>query len=158
MSKITKPLRIILLISALGVAFVAAQVVRGLGGTAQDRTAAGTDADKNGIRDDIDALIAREFQASPAQTIYAQRLARVLQIQAKTKNLTREEARKSIASEILNITCLRQNTFYELRSKVTSRLASATFNSLERMVNGENFGYTAGADSYVSPKDDECKI
>ncbi len=85
---------------ALGIIFFVGALVYGDGmlplitgtalsllGTAQDRTAAGTDADHNGIRDDVDALIAREYQASRTQSRYAQMLAKTIQL-AATSSIT----------------------------------------------------------------------
>ncbi|WP_293911317.1 hypothetical protein [Deinococcus sp.] len=136
-------------------------------GTPQDKTLAGADADRNGIRDDVDELIAREYHAWPIQKTYAERLAKIYQIEATTKRLTRQRAISLIKTEVFNLICFSDshelNRFGSSNEKLTwsvfsKQLANLTFNTLERRRNKGMIGPTAGPSEYVLPKDKECKF
>jgi hypothetical protein len=124
----------------------------------QAATAAGIDADKNGIRDDVDALIAKEFQESPAQTIYAQRLARSMQMDASTANPTHKQGVKSMKEGLLAMSCLSFNTSDQYQSSSRRKLIEATFNTSERRRNERAMGYATGPGSFELPKETECKL
>ena len=130
---------------------------RSLFGTAQDRTTAGTDDDHNGIRDDVDAFIAREYRKSPKQIVYAQRLARVLQTESITRSSSRDQAVKIIEEENLALACLRYSTTQESRSAIAPKFSSITFNTLERRRNNGTTWAVFGPGEIKGVKEGDCK-
>jgi hypothetical protein len=123
----------------------------------QDTTTAGVDGDKNGIRDEIDALIAKEYQESPAQTLAAQNLARIFQLEAQMGNPTKEEAVKLSHAESDLIGCLMGNSTVGKAASGASRLVAATFNNFNRIKNQEKLSMLVSGEEFTAKGKKGCK-
>jgi Dockerin type I domain len=135
---------------------VALQAVRTIEDSTQDTTTAGIDADKNGIRDEIDALIAKEYQESPAQTLAAQKFAQLLQLTATKVYTDQAQVLKVTTDQGTALACLRYKTSEDLRERAVKRLMSATYNSLERIRNNEKNENFSGSETIRATKESEC--
>jgi len=124
-----------------------------------NQSVAGPDADQNGIRDDVDTLIARSFHASPLQTVYAQRLARLYQRAAVTTNPTHEQAVSYMNEAFLQDGCLSYflPDDYNLRRSLRDKIYNLTFNTAGRRRNDHALSELIGAGAFTLPKRDECK-
>ncbi|WP_424950430.1 hypothetical protein [Deinococcus sp.] len=120
-------------------------------------TAAGIDNNHNGIRDEVDALISREYQESVAQTKYAQQLARAMQVSATIVKPSRDQATSILKTNMLGVACLRYNTSTDKGDADVSKLTAATFNTTGRRKNNEEVGLIAGIISISVPRSDACK-
>jgi hypothetical protein len=113
----------------------------------------GVDANSNGIRDDIDALIATKYAQSPAIKKAAEQKALALQamMEATTKETALAAFEKiSIASKCL-YTVLPENTSeqFDLRNNISKDLESLTANTRERLVKYLQSGKLVGG-GYIS--------
>lgn len=118
---------------------VSLNAARALAESPENKTTAGVDKDQNGIRDEVDALIAKEYQATPAQTKAAQNLARILQITAQSGEMTRPEALVLANKASDAIGCFMSATSEEKMSSQTMKLIDFTFNTAERQKNDRRY-------------------
>lgn len=122
-----------------------------------NQSIAGPDADHNGIRDDIDTLIATSFHAAPAQTVYAQRLARLYQSAAVTTNSTHEQAVAFMEGLSLESGCLSYFVSDDLGKSLSDRLYYTSFNISRRRRNYNKLVELIGPGRFVMPKKNDCK-
>jgi hypothetical protein len=123
----------------------------------QDTTTAGVDADKNGIRDEIDALIEQNYTESPAQKLAAQKFAQLLQLTAIKVYTDQAQALKVTTDQGTALACLRYKTSKDSRERAVKRLMSATYNTLERIRNDEQNDYVSGSQIIETTSEEECK-
>lgn len=110
------------------VAFISFVLV-GCQTTGEDTTPGlkGIDADRNGIRDDIDLMITQKYSATPAQRDVAKRLARTMQVLLESQSP--QEASRNYQPVSKAINCM----FVRLKSDDFSKL-SPMFRDIESML------------------------
>ena len=120
----------------------------------------GTDANANGIRDDIDRLIASEFSPTPAVKRAAEQEARALQamLEAVTKTEVFAAVEKMGRSSKCIYTVLPERTRVQqkLRNSISKKIEALTANTRERLIKYLDSNKLAGGGYFAEPPESVC--
>ncbi len=128
----------------------------------EDMTAGlkGVDADKNGIRDDIDRLIAQKYALTPAMKKAAEQKARALQkaIEATTRAESRAAGDQMMRASRCSLKVFPRGSAKDtqFRVQMSKDIEALTANTAERFKaywNGEKLG---GSTVYLQPEEPVC--
>lgn len=120
----------------------------------QDTTINGQDNNRNGVRDDIDDIITKEYTGDGLQKaamVYAQQL----QTNIMSTNFTSDQAADMMSLQLKAATCLR---FAADPSNINAieRLFASTVNTKARLAAMRNLSDKVGITSFTLPKKSEC--
>lgn len=113
-------------------------------------TVTAADTDHNGIRDDVDALIAGDpsFYESPEQTTAAVVLARIFERQARMQNPTKAKAVRIAHETTDDISCFKSRSSYVHSHSGVEKLLKATYNTPQRRENDERFNVLVSGEAF----------
>lgn len=122
----------------------------------------GVDADTNGIRDDIDALITQKYSDTPRMKITAEEYARSVQIfmEAQTKQEAYEAAKKSghMVSCIVHVVFAgNDSASYNRRGQLINEVVAYTANTRERFEKYWNSSSLLGGATFNADLNPECQ-
>lgn len=125
----------------------------------QATTAAGTDANHNGIRDEVEALIKNDpdFQQSPRQTAYAMKLAGLMQFEIEQINLTKPKALAKAQETTYIMGCFMDASTPEVAVTTVPKLIAATFNTPIRIQKEREFSNMVNGAAINSTNPETCK-
>jgi hypothetical protein len=116
---------------------------------------AGPDANGNGVRDDIDAYIAR-LPLTPEQQRAALQKAKTLQMTLTIDNTNKTEVQRVGDALMASSKCLSKN-FAEGRSDMSSRIESMTANTRERAKRYMEYNTASSGSTTTWPNGDTCE-
>lgn len=120
----------------------------------------GTDANANGIRDDIDRLIGREFSQTPTVKKAAEQKALALQAMLEATNKTEVFAAVEKLSRagacVYKILPERTREQQKLRRSISQKIEALTANTRERLVKYLDSNRLAGGGYFAEPAEPVC--
>jgi hypothetical protein len=126
----------------------------------EDRSAGlkGIDANNNGIRDDIDRLIAKKYSMTPASKKAAEQEARALQLamEATTKTQARLTGEELMRAGSCSYKIFKVDANFELRQQMSKEIEALTANTKERFSKYMEAEKLANGMAFSQPEEPVC--